>query len=77
MTRDEAIAAWREIHTELSARCVAVRPKLKSYEARLLLEKARHAVVSEYLSGNDEKAARAAAIEPFQGLKYVKGSTYA
>lgn len=76
MTKDQAAAAWREIEPELADRLGDVRPKLKNYEAFMIMQKARNAVISAFPETNDTDVLRAAALIAFVGLPYMKTSKY-
>lgn len=76
MTKDEAAKAWAEMHPDLQARLLDVRPKLKSYEAFLIEQKAREAVLAIYETADDAEALRQVALEAFTGLPYKKTSPF-
>lgn len=76
MTTDEAKAAWREFYEEMDERLGDARPKLKSYEATLIIEKARAAVIAAYPSAASAEALREVAFEPFKKLAYLKSSRF-
>lgn len=77
MTPAEAQAAWSAIAPELDQRCVDARPKLASFEARLLLHRARQAVIAAFPAATDPAALHALARDPFAALRYVRGSRFA
>ncbi len=76
MTPTNAQRAWADMHTELCDRLADVRPKLKDYEAHMLLTKARQAVLAVYEETEDAGVLRAAALSAFVGLPYMKTSQY-
>lgn len=74
---EAASAAWRDtIEPELHARLLDARPKLKSYEAHMLKDKAREAVIAAMATSNDPGELLAVALAPLAGLKYVRGSRF-
>lgn len=77
MTREEASQAWRAIFPELEDRLLAIRPKLKSYDAQLVLVIARRMVIAKLDEITTVEQLRAIALEPFARFKYLKRSPFA
>ena len=64
MTKAEASKFWKSLSAELEDRMWDVRPKLKDYEAHMLLQKAR-----SYCSGKSDGGVMTL-LTPQQDLKY-------
>lgn len=76
MTPAEAQALWASMQTEMHERLLAVRPKLKSYDAALLWEHARRIVVAKFAETQDAEALRAEAFGVFAKCRYVRGARF-
>lgn len=75
MTPDAAREAYRSIHDEIAGYLVDVRPKLKSYDAHIVVERVREAVLAAYPTTDDAAVLREVALARFKffPFKYRKG----
>jgi hypothetical protein len=76
MTRADADRIWGHIHNELSERLADVRPKLRSYDAALAMNRARLAVIAKTLDTDNELEIRAAALQAFPKFTYKRTSKF-
>lgn len=70
MNQQQAAAAWNDIADELSTKLARVRPKLKDYEAHMLVDRARHAVLSAYSTAESTEELRKVAIKALGALSH-------